>query len=458
MAEAIFHPPKRRPKVYESYIAPFPVPTSQEEAGLTELRVYRAEIINQHVIVRDPEEIEALYGRGYFGKGLLSRSRPEYRISNKWSDANFMRMPVISSAKYQLHLDWARGVLQGQGLDEDSIEKTLKKYTDPVELECAGSTSRNEQIDCCAAADRGQAEGSTHHSDGDLEPSDSELQSGSPERKKPRRQGDLQYDPLADIYPEEPAVLDKEALSTVKCHKHDDLIMHCGCRLKDSVIDDMLSNATAPPTPSFTPGHEYVLVQEDEENPCDSSEKTPRLVCRINPFRIIEYLQLTLEEAFFLTYALGCLSIYYNEEPLSIVKLWQAFSVIQPSFKTIYMAYHHFRSKGWVPKVGMKYGTDLLLYRKGPPFYHASYSVVVEMVDDTFQGKPLRPFSWRSLAALNRITVNVSKELMFCYVVRPSDMTEEEMSSPECMNRIKVQELIVSRWISSRERTEQEEM
>ncbi|MGH0173175.1 UNVERIFIED_CONTAM: hypothetical protein FKN15_064982 [Acipenser sinensis] len=231
MAEAIFHPPKRRPKVYESYIAPFPVPTSQEEAGLTELRVYRAEIINQHVIVRDPEEIEALY---------------------------------------QLHLDWARGVLQGQGLDEDSIEKTLKKYTDPVELECADSTSKNEQMDCCAAAERGQAERSTHHSDGDLEPSDSELQSGSPERKKPRRQGDLQYDPLADIYPEEPAVLDKEALSTVKCHKHDDLIMHCGCRLKDSVIDDMLSNATAPPTPSFTPGHEYVLVQEDEENPCDS--------------------------------------------------------------------------------------------------------------------------------------------------------------------------------------------
>ncbi|XP_033878822.3 tRNA-splicing endonuclease subunit Sen2-like [Acipenser ruthenus] len=383
------------------------------EAGLTELRVYRAEIINQHVIVRDPEEIEALYGRGYFGKGILSRSRPEYRISNKWSDANFMSMPVISSAKYQLHLDWARGVLQGQGLDEDSIEKTLKKYTDPVELECAGSTSKNEQMDCCAAADRGQAEGSTHHSDGDLEPSDSELQSGSPERKKPRRQGDLQYDPLADIYPEEPAVLDKEALSTVKCHKHDDLIMHCGCRLKDSIIDDMLSNATAPPTPSFTPGHEYVLVQEDEENPCDSSEKTPRLVCRINPFRIIEYLQLTLEEAFFLTYALGCLSIYYNEEPLSIVKLWQAFSVIQPSFKTIYMAYHHFRSKGWVPKVGMKYGTDLLLYRKGPPFYHASYSVVVEMVDDTFQGKPLRPFSWRSLAALNRITVNVSKTIRY---------------------------------------------
>uniref|UniRef100_A0A0E9R1A9 Uncharacterized protein n=1 Tax=Anguilla anguilla TaxID=7936 RepID=A0A0E9R1A9_ANGAN len=34
----------------------------------------------------------------------------------------------------------------------------------------------------------------------------------------------------------------------------------------------------------------------------------------------------------------------------------------------------------------MKYGTDLMLYRKGPPFYHASYSVVVERVDDFLQG------------------------------------------------------------------------
>lgn len=47
------------------------------------------------------------------------------------------------------------------------------------------------------------------------------------------------------------------------------------------------------------------------------------------------------------------------QEPLTILKLWEFFSEVKPSFKTIYMAYHYFRSKGWVPKVGLKYGTDL---------------------------------------------------------------------------------------------------
>lgn len=50
------------------------------------------------------------------------------------------------------------------------------------------------------------------------------------------------------------------------------------------------------------------------------------------------------------------------QEPLSILKLWEVFSEVKPDFKTTYMAYHYFRGKGWVPKVGLKYGTDLCEY------------------------------------------------------------------------------------------------
>lgn len=50
------------------------------------------------------------------------------------------------------------------------------------------------------------------------------------------------------------------------------------------------------------------------------------------------------------------------QEPLSIVKLWEVFSEVKPDFRTTYMAYHYFRGKGWVPKVGLKYGTDLCEY------------------------------------------------------------------------------------------------
>ncbi|MBN3297746.1 SEN2 endonuclease, partial [Amia calva] len=474
MTEAVFQAPKRRARVYESYEAPFPVPTNAEEAKQQEYKVYTAEMINQNIIVRDPDHIQAIYGKGYFGKGILSRSRPLYSISDQWEDLGYRSLPVISSSKYQLHLDWARGFLQAQGLDDESISQTLEKYINPVELPSTDKTAEknggSNGMEGSPREDKREAEEPKSSScspstdTGRLSGPQCGSQSKSPERKKARRQGDRQFDPLADIYPEEPEEIDAEALHAVKCEKHDDWLVHCGCRLKDSVLVTVLKNKPEAHRPAFSPGCEYVLVKEEEAHPgenddsCDSTQRTERLVCRMNPFRMIEYLQLSLEEAFFLVYALGCLSIYYNEEPLTILSLWEIFSSIQPNFQTSYVAYHYFRSKGWVPKVGMKYGTDLLLYRKGPAFYHASYSVVVERVDDTLRGAALRPFSWRSLAALSRITGNVSKELMLCYVIWPLDMTEEERCSPECLKRIRVQEIIVSRWVSSRERTEQEEI
>uniref|UniRef100_A0A8D3DAW7 tRNA-splicing endonuclease subunit SEN2 n=1 Tax=Scophthalmus maximus TaxID=52904 RepID=A0A8D3DAW7_SCOMX len=155
---------------------------------------------------------------------------------------------------------------------------------------------------------------------------------------------------------------------------------------------------------------------------------------------------------------LGCLSVYLHQEPLTIIQLWRKFRSLNPDFVTSYAAYHHFRSRGWVPKGGAKYGVDLMLYRKGPPFYHSSYSVVIEQVDDTFRGSALRPFSWRSLATLNRITASVSKELMLCYIIHPTDLTAAELDSPECLSRLKVQEVIASRWVSSKERAEQEDI
>ncbi|KAF3855553.1 hypothetical protein F7725_016290 [Dissostichus mawsoni] len=130
-----------------------------------------------------------------------------------------------------------------------------------------------------------------------------------------------------------------------------------------------------------------------------------------------------------------------GQEPLSISQLWRKFRSLRPDFVSSFSAYQHLRSKG-----------------KGPPFYHASYSVVIERVDGAFRGSTLRPFSWRSLAALSRITANVSKELMLCYIIYPAGLSEAELDSPVCLSRLSVQEVIVSRWVSSKERTEQEDI
>ncbi|NXM24113.1 SEN2 endonuclease, partial [Oxyruncus cristatus] len=455
MAEAVFHPPRRKRRVFESYEGPFPVDVDGRD-----FRICQAEIINNNVIVRNPEDIEQLYNKGYFGKGILSRSRPVFSISDpllvaKWQGVN-TNMPIITSQKYQRRVQWARSVLQEQGLDDCSVTQILENYTKPLELTEGGAeqtvnnrmgpNTENTELSRQSSADPGSA--------GALSPED---QNGG--SRKACLEGGAGMGPVCGSKEQEQG--DSRGLEEGSCQKGGAPVL-CGCEGKLSPEQRAGQGGEAKQN-----APEYVLVQEEEEGsscPEDDSAylqgnlvKKEKLVCRKNPFRIFEYLQLSLEEAFFLVYALGCLSIYYGEEPLSIVKLWEVFSEVKPDFKTTYMAYHYFRSRGWVPKVGLKYGTDLLLYRKGPPFYHASYSVLAELVDDDFQGSLRRPLSWMSLSGLNRTTANASKELMLCYLIKPSDMTAEEMSSPECMKRIKVQELIVSRWVSSRERSEQDE-
>ncbi|CAM4589363.1 unnamed protein product [Caretta caretta] len=476
MAETVFHAPRRKRRVFESYDSPFPIPASQEDICGKDFKIYQAEVINNNVIVRNPEDIEQLYSKGYFGKGILSRSRPEYNISDpllvaKWQDVK-INMPILSSKKYQCHLEWAKSLMQEQGLDDCSVNKILENYTKPFDLpfmKGEGEVAQNDDSYCRMAAEMENVEDGMKLSrdsainNGDSAASNVKCHNTSVDCKKACLEGDSAYDdPSANYGSEELYTLNTKAIVEVHCQKHDDFIVHCGCKAKDyinQVFHDFAKGKEY--------AYEYVLVQEEESKLCHEDEaandesnliKREKLVCRRNPFRIFEYLQLSLEEAFFLVYALGCLSIYYNEEPLTILKLWEIFSEVQPNFRTTYMAYHYFRSKGWVPKVGLKYGTDLLLYRKGPPFYHASYSVIAELVNDNFVGSLRRPLNWMSLSGLNRTTMNVSKELMLCYLIRPCDMTEKEMSSPDCLKRIKVQELIVNRWVSSRERSEQDEL
>jgi len=89
-----------------------------------------------------------------------------------------------------------------------------------------------------------------------------------------------------------------------------------------------------------------------------------------------EHLQLSPEEAFFLTFGLGALSVrgsdaetpYTTKELLSLFREHSFFpprsTSLSPSdpFLVHYVVYHHFRSLGWVPRHGIKFGVDWLLY------------------------------------------------------------------------------------------------
>lgn len=201
-----------------------------------------------------------------------------------------------------------------------------------------------------------------------------------------------------------------------------------------------------------------VLPDSDSDDEGYLTNICPRLEKEIFP--ICEALHLTLEEAFFLSYGLGCLQVIdLFGNYLALDGMWQLFCKSQKDFIPKYVVYHYFRSKGWVVKPGIKFGGDLLLYKQGPPFYHASYIVVIEVVDKSSWTRIPgfgRTLSWTRLMGLNRLGESAGKEILLCQVIWPSDESPESLEFPSVLNKFQVHEVLIRRWISSQEREENE--
>lgn len=172
-----------------------------------------------------------------------------------------------------------------------------------------------------------------------------------------------------------------------------------------------------------------------------------------------ESLQLTFQEAFFLSYGLGCLVVMdTNNKPLDLIKLWKKFCELSSShdFPVMYTAYHHFRSKGWVVRSGLNYGAHYVLYKDGPVFYHSTYAVIVKEVNEkdlsVIENSGRLPMTWPFLAALNRINSHVAKGVVFAFVLKPQLLSDHILTSPLCVSRFKIQELLLKRWVPTAER------
>ena len=189
-----------------------------------------------------------------------------------------------------------------------------------------------------------------------------------------------------------------------------------------------------------------------------------------------EHLQLTLEEAFFLSRVLGVLEIrdkstnsvipFQNLLPLFMSHftvppakiLPKALVVPDNPFLISYIAYHHFRSLGWVVKAGNKFSVDFTLYLRGPVFAHAEFAVVVlpSYNDQYWTGKEKEPQkSWHWFHMVNRVQSSVRKTLMFCYVDIPPPASDELFSNDDLgglLQRYKVREFVIRRWSANRNR------
>ncbi|KAG0253381.1 tRNA splicing endonuclease subunit sen2 [Mortierella polycephala] len=249
--------------------------------------------------------------------------------------------------------------------------------------------------------------------------------------------------------------------------------------IQETLLTDS-NKASTPATPSVVASYQELAISVDTKEDAN-----------------YEHLQLSLEEAFFLVFAVECIAVFdattslslsatdKHRRPLSIQECWIRFaeaSTLKPNMRQCpstedfalvasnpfivrYVAYHYYRSKGWVVKDGLKYGTDFLLYKKGLVFGHSQYGVKVIAVNGDLDNmaaeemcpvedrhgksamssvyslysfmsltpglcRPHAVYSWQWLLTLNRVIAQVQKTVVLCHVVVPTDISKRQLSHP----------------------------
>ncbi|KAG7289207.1 hypothetical protein NEMBOFW57_005570 [Staphylotrichum longicolle] len=189
-----------------------------------------------------------------------------------------------------------------------------------------------------------------------------------------------------------------------------------------------------------------------------------------------EHYQLAPEEAFFLAFSLGGLKVVdpVTGSPIStehLLSLFRSYSYFPPrvsaadlrpddSFLVNYAVYHHFRSLGWVPRHGIKFGVDWIIYQRGPVFDHSEFGIMVMPAysDAAWEGheheEERRSWSW--LMGVNRVLSHVLKSLVLVYVdIPPPQVFDEEMQKggiAAALKKYTIREVMVRRFSVNRNR------
>lgn len=197
------------------------------------------------------------------------------------------------------------------------------------------------------------------------------------------------------------------------------------------------------------------------------------LLDKADSYKMFEYLQLGSEEAFYLSHKLNILNIISEDggKNLNETELWECFR--NKNFIPRYVAYCYYRERGWVPKSGLKFGVDFVLYKHGPVTHHSSYAVVVRMIngrnksdEETTQEETSTVstdhnvkacqtgLTWRDVIAFDRVSKSVVKDLIVCYVVNHHQLpwNETVKEFPSCLEKLSISEIFVKRWEPDKER------
>lgn len=165
----------------------------------------------------------------------------------------------------------------------------------------------------------------------------------------------------------------------------------------------------------------------------------------------LEFLQLQKIEVFFLRFALNVIDIDLSLHQLFLECCSNDVSPSNP-FILDYVVYHHYRSLGWCVRSGIKFGCDVLLYKRGPPISHAEHGILI-MSDKQ---------DWSSISSISRVIGGVKKNLVLVYIDVPTMVEFNAVFNayyPSANDKLynifklyRITEILYRRWIPSRNR------
>lgn len=161
----------------------------------------------------------------------------------------------------------------------------------------------------------------------------------------------------------------------------------------------------------------------------------------------IEHLQLTLVEAYHATFHAQRLQLLTRagDSLDDASDVWNMFSKQSPQFALRFAAYARYRATGWMPRSGLKYGVDWVLYPLGLEKHtHAPYCVIISC--SSHHESVRLESSWIRLQNKLRLVKNVAKSLIVAQVCfeegyEPSDWED-------AIENVRISEITVDRWVA----------
>lgn len=384
------------------------------------------------VYVINEQTIRALWERGFFGKGSLSRSEPSW-LDRERRRAGLDFSETSEEVTTRRREERRKFKKERAGKEVQAIEGKLKEEAENIVIGNANGNVRG-------------VTGSSHFSNADC------ASSVGPQGR-----------PSSSV--------SKKSFS----EPSNNMVISKVCE----AVGFSLENDTANESPTSLPD---APIYSDAKHKFDKDMKILDQ----------ENLQLTAEEAFFLVYGLGVLKITTEDTQtaISTASLFSFFrqnsyfpphspSDVHPDdpFLLSYVVYHHFRSLGWVVRSGIKFGVDWLLYNRGPVFSHAEFAVLIlpsyrhphwHLTSELTDSKEKERRSWWWLHCANRVQSQVRKSLLLVYVEvpPPADVQmsvenlksktgaeyEAEMAITHLLKQYKLRELTIRRWTPNRSR------